>query len=66
LQNANKYLTSEDGDADTLLLRAQIELKLGKRDEAVTDANAALKAYRVHNNESGIEDAQSFLKSIQH
>jgi hypothetical protein len=57
-------LSTEDGDADTLLLRAQIESKLGKRDQALADANAALKAYQVHNNESGIADAQAFLKSI--
>jgi tetratricopeptide (TPR) repeat protein len=64
LQNVGHYLTIENGDADALLLRAEIELKQGKRDLALSDGQAALKAYRVHDNEGGINDAQAFLKTI--
>jgi tetratricopeptide (TPR) repeat protein len=66
ISEADAFLAQNTNDADTLLLRANAEQRLGQVDKARADGTLALKQYRIANDSSGEARAQSFLSSLGH
>jgi tetratricopeptide (TPR) repeat protein len=64
LEDVDHYLQAHGDDADAYLLRARIEMGIGKRKEAQTDANDALRHYRIESDEAGAAEAQRFLDGL--
>ncbi|HVS45370.1 MAG TPA: tetratricopeptide repeat protein [Verrucomicrobiae bacterium] len=64
LANVNAYIARHDSIDTAYLLRAQIDLKLGKTDDAKADATSALRYARIGNDTDVATTAQSVLDSI--
>jgi tetratricopeptide (TPR) repeat protein len=64
LQDVDRYITADRDDPDGYLLRAQIELGLGNKDEARTSATDALRHYRIDNDQAGATRAQALIDGI--
>jgi tetratricopeptide (TPR) repeat protein len=64
LRNIQAYIAEKGDDGDGYYVRAQIQLKLGNRNEAKASAQEALRHYRIDNDDSGAKKAQALLDSI--
>jgi tetratricopeptide (TPR) repeat protein len=64
VSESDAFLAQYPSDADTLLLRAKAEVKLGHTDAARIDGNAALQQYRIQNDSDGEARVQTFLKGL--
>jgi tetratricopeptide (TPR) repeat protein len=64
LANVNAYIARHDSIDTAYLLRAQIDVKLGKTDDAKADATSALRYARIGNDTDVATSAQSLLDSI--
>jgi tetratricopeptide (TPR) repeat protein len=58
------YLTAYPNDADALFDRATAEKNLGDTKDALADAKAALKQYKLNGRTSDATDAQTLLNSL--
>lgn len=64
LKNIDVYIAAKADDGDGYYVRAQLQMKLGNAAEAKTAAQEALKQYRVDSDQSGIQQAQALIDSL--
>lgn len=64
LSEVDAYMLKYPHDADALLMRARVNQRLGKTSDAKADAQQALRAYRIDNDDDGVKAAQALIDAL--
>lgn len=65
LSEIDAYMIKYPHDADALLMRARINQRMGKASDAKSDAQEALRQYRIGNDDDGVKEAQAFIDALK-